>query len=177
MTPEEIQQQATDYTTGLARFFVQHGAALALQPPVDHFAIKAKDSAEFDDWIQALTDHAEHLSYIKRDNRRLATAILHDPLRCPGFGETCYLEIMEPKPDKIGKSAHGFEHIELFTPELDILADKLEKNGIKFERQEHGHHRTLVIVLDDEKYHEVKFTDCPLAQVINQDGDQRVVIK
>ena len=138
-----------------------------LRPPVDHCAIKARDSVEFEEWIAELLPFCTSASFAVLNNRRLATLELKMPVYFGVWGQTTVLEVMEPRPEKVGNDFTGFEHIELFHPSLNSVADTLEQKKVPFDHQENPGHKAVVLALSPEG-HEVKFTDNHLRLMVKK---------
>ncbi len=128
-------------------------------------AIKAEDTHQFDDYLGIFSPLSESMSYIEMNDRRLATAELINPLEFQTIGECRTLEIMEPRPEKVGMDIVGFEHIEMYHEPLEKIEETLKAKNIPYEFTSNPEHRALVVVIND-KGQEIKFTDKSLAQIV-----------
>jgi predicted metalloenzyme YecM len=178
LLPESLQTSADEYTAALKRFLDTQGLTEYFIPPVDHLAVKATDAQDYMHYMELILPFSEEISYVPLNNRRLATAKLTNPISFGELGETVYLEIMEPRPEKVGKDFTGFEHIELLCKDFNAVESVLKAKNIPYEMCENPEHRALVLKINDLGQ-EIKFTDKSLGQIVlNQvDRNEAVVIK
>lgn len=162
---EELQQQANDYVAALEDYAAKHG--LELGGPVDHFAVKLADGKAFDDFIDRILPLAEKVHCVNLNNRRISVAFLKKPIYFGRFGNCTDIEIMEPKPEKVGKDLVGFEHIEIYRPDFDDLLDLGEF-------KDNGHHKSIVIKLN-EKGQELKLNDSPIRDVLVKERKEGIL--
>jgi predicted metalloenzyme YecM len=138
----------------------------------DHLAIKCADSKDYDQQIQAWKKHSEtgKMSEVKLHGRRLAVARLLKEIPLTAFGGVYWLEIMEPRPEKIGKGIVGLEHIEFYSTNFDVIQKVLSNKGIEYEMQgqDNPGHSWVNIILNDAGQ-ELKLNDNPLSVVIPQE--------
>ncbi|CAN5457855.1 hypothetical protein BH10PAT3_BH10PAT3_6850 [soil metagenome] len=99
------------------------------------------------------------------DGRRLATTQLTGTMLVGAFGEVSWVEIMEPRPAKVGKDVVGLEHMEFYYPHFDRITDVLKKNMISYEVQNNSGHAWVNIVLNNQRQ-ELKLNDKSLGKTV-----------
>jgi predicted metalloenzyme YecM len=161
---EWLQSQATTYSDEVLAFLQQLSIS-HMVGPFDHLAIKAYDSADYESVIGAIRPACKSLSYIQMNNRRLATAHLREPIITRHFGACAWLEIMEPRPEKVGNDYVGFEHAEIFCKNFAALETLLKAKHIEYEFADNGAHRAYVLRIN-EAGQELKFTDTSLSIIV-----------
>ena len=166
-----LQQQAIEYTESLAQFLQNYPTlkSVILGHPIDHLAIKAYATEDYDQFIESIKAFVlTPFTFTPMDNRRIATAILKEPIQFLPFGQTEVLEIIEPKPEKAKKTAARFDHIEIFNPDFPTIEKILVKQSISFSRYQNSKHKALMIVIN-EKGQEIKFTNSNLKQIVAEE--------
>lgn len=141
---------------------------------IDHIALKAANSHHFDRIIEEFKRgwlaEAEKIFLTTLDGRRIAVGLLTGPLAVGKLGTVDCLEIMEPRPERVGKERVGLDHAE-FMPAMKLadLATRIETvSGIIPEWEPKAKHNTLCIHLGPNR-REVKFTDRELRSIINEE--------
>ena len=87
---------------------------------------------------------------IDMDERTLASLQLAQQIAVEPFGYVEWLEIMEPRAQKIGKGVVGLEHMEFSVPDLDEVSRTLLRYGVRdYERQSNPGHDWLSIVINE----------------------------
>lgn len=168
---DSLQDEAVLYLKSLNTYFEDNGITELLKPPIDHFAIKALDTNHYEKLLEDLIVFCNRLTYTKIDNRRLATGFLISAIDFGALGNTHIIELMEPKPAVTGKRSVGFEHIELFTPELSTVGQKLREKHVHFSVGGNLYHTTYILLINQE-HQELKFTDTKLADVITKEKQE-----
>jgi predicted metalloenzyme YecM len=173
-----LQDAALRYAEALAAFLQAHGLEELPMGPVDHAAVKAADAADFERALALLQEAAAHTSYTHLGGRRLAAIQLSQPLDFGAWGETDYLELMEPRPDRTTPGLTGFDHIELRVGPLNPVRAVLERKRVPFRFQEHDSHSSVVLRIN-EVGQEVKFTDVGLRGIVAEQirTGESIVIK
>lgn len=100
----EFTLQITEYAEALQAFRTEHDLPAEWFAVPDHLAVKCAGSADYESTIQTWLPLAAELSYVYLNDRRLATARLLGPLTVGEFGDIEWLEIMEPRPEKVGQA-------------------------------------------------------------------------
>lgn len=164
MKKTSFQIQTDHYAASLADFIAKHELPDEWFLAPDHVAIKGENSAGFEDMLEQLRPMAVRMTVIEMDGRRLATAELKHSLSVRSFGVVDWVEIMEPRPEKVGKDVVGFEHMEFYNPDFDAIRSVLDDRGIKYEMQQNPGHKWVNIVINDSNQ-ELKLNDRTLADV------------
>ena len=131
----------------------------------DHIAVKCSNSIDFEDTLDWYKDKSAQLSLVEMDGRRLAAAKMFSSITIASLGSVEWVEIMEPRPEKIGRDVVGFEHMEFYYPDFEAIKDILKDRRIKFEMQKNPGHAWINVVLNSAGQ-EVKFNDKPLSEVV-----------
>lgn len=117
----------------------------------DHIAVKCLDSRDYEDFLEQIDDDAEQISDITMHNRRLATVELLSGVALGSFGDVQVLEVMEPRPEKIGVGLVGFEHAEFYYPEFSGVRDILNSRQLAFEEpDDNDQHQCIVVAINGE---------------------------
>lgn len=143
----------------------------------DHLAIKCADSLDFDYTLQELLADASQVSQIEMDKRRLATLNLTSKIQIGELGSVEWLEIMEPRPENVGKDVVGLEHLEYYYPDFDEIREILEKYHIDFTEQSNSGLSWISIVLNKEGQ-ELKLNNKLLANIVDEqleNGEARLI--
>jgi predicted metalloenzyme YecM len=178
----KLQEEINQYCQNLRQFLFQNDLEeLVLNCSIDHFAIKLANSDHYSKYIDSLKKDSSSISDTEMHNRRLATALLNQPLMFMLIKQqtSCnVMEIIEPKPEKANKRLVGFEHIEIYHKDLDRVKQFLKSKNVAFEDYENPHHRAAVLVIND-KGQEIKFTDSRLEEIVEQQiaaGSSTVIV-
>lgn len=134
----------------------------------DHIAYKCQNGQHFDEVINEAADDAETMSVVVLDNRRLASARLLQPVYVESFGTVQWLEIMEPRPEKVGVDGVGLEHMEFYWPHFEYAEEVLRDRGVSYELQGNASHQWITIVIN-ESGQEVKLNNRPLADSVDEE--------
>lgn len=174
----ELQQAAETYTNELSHFLHSYNLGRFITGQVDHMAIKMADTRAYEDYLQKIESLCISLEYMNEGGRRLATALLNQSILFGDYGSTALLEIMEPRPQKIGNDLVGFEHTEFYYPNLKEVKDFLDKRGVVYEDYANPFHAAVACRVNPQNQ-EVKFTNAPLADSLRRerDGGLLTVIK
>lgn len=129
----------------------------------DHVAIKCADGAEYEAEMQAWLPEAAQAQSVPLNGRLLGSLRLLQPLKTSGLGQVEWLEVMEPRPEKVGVDPVGIDHMEFCFGDFDAAAKALGEKGIAYDSQENPGHKWLSIMADG---HEFKLTDKSLADVV-----------
>lgn len=141
----------------------------------DHIAIKAANTQHFEALLKQIRKGSWELGEVKRiistnmnDGRRITTVILAGSLTVGSLGEVRRVEVMEPRPDKVGKDKVGLDHVEVYWPHLKQAEDHLTTIvGIIPKKQSNASHNTLNIIFGNQR--EFKLSDRQLTSIVNQD--------
>lgn len=159
------------YADSLETFVSQHSLPADWFRVPDHIAIKGADATGFEELMNTFQPLANQLSYIEMDGRRLGTAQLVSSMAIGTFGSVSWVEIMEPRPEKVGKDVVGMEHMEFFYPHFDEIKSVLADRGIDFEPQENPGHAWINIVINDGGQ-ELKLNDRLLTDAVTEEIKQ-----
>lgn len=134
----------------------------------DHIAVKCVDADDYEATIASYEPQAEQMTYVVMDGRRLATVKLARSLAIASFGDVSWVEVMEPRPEKVGKDVVGLEHAEFTFTDFVAVRDTLNDRNIKYEDQSNPGHTWINIVLN-EKGQELKVNDRPLSAIVEHE--------
>lgn len=163
-----LQKVATTYNHLLYQFLQDHNLSNLYEGPVDHLALKALDTPDYESYLNLIKPSCRERSYIEKGGRRLATAQLKIPISFGWLGKTAHLEIMEPKA---GESGGFFDHIELFRNNLSTVTRVLNHADITYNLSSDPSHPTLVVKLSPNGP-EVKFTNRRLFDIVKKELSQ-----
>jgi predicted metalloenzyme YecM len=167
---KKFNLQVKDYIQILTLFVNQKGLPREWFMSPDHIAIKAADAKDFEALIEEFRPHSRRISCIDMDSRRLAVALMNKSIPMGAFGKVELVEIMEPRPDKLGDDVVGFEHMEFYYPYLERVQEELQRRGLKdgIKLQRNPAHSWVNIVLNDQGQ-ELKLNDNSLAVIVRQE--------
>lgn len=160
----ELRRVTDVYFEKLKDFMSSHRLEDLLAPPVDYIAIKCADSRDYETYLYFIKSLTLKRSEVMLQGRRITNLVLISPISFGDLGETCCLEVIEPKPEKVGHDLAGFEHIEIYNPDLENVEAKLRDVGVTYERGGNEYHNTIVVKIN-EQGQEVKFTSVRLADL------------
>lgn len=173
-----LTHEIANYASDLKRFIedARLPEAWFANPNPDHLAVKAANATHFERLVETLK--ANELADVQKiactvlDGRRIATAFLASEMLVGQDWEIGCLEVIEPRPERVGKDVVGVDHME-FDPrqKLSDVAQNLQSiHGIIPERQPKSGHNTLSVKFDAKKgKREFKFTDKRLAVVVSEE--------
>jgi predicted metalloenzyme YecM len=177
--PNNFERSVKQYADLLTEFRYAHGLlAKSLFKIPDHLAIKCHDASHFEETLETWKPRAAQASWVWLNRRRLASIQLQEELLVGEFGAITWLEIMEPRPERVGKDIVGIEHMEFVVPNLELMQTKLNDRGIDFEPQHNEHHAWLNIPIN-QLGQELKFTNTTLLEMTEiglENGDAEIVI-
>ena len=163
-----FEQQLDGYATQLEEFIDIYWLPQDWFAKPDHVAIKCADRTDFEDTVKELEEDAEQISCIDMDGRSLAAVKITGSIAVASFGEICWIEVMEPRPEKVGDDYYGLEHMEFTYPDFSLVRDILGERNIRYEMQSNPGHAWVNIVLNDEGQ-ELKINDKPLSEVVTEE--------
>lgn len=134
----------------------------------DHVAIKCADRSDFERTIRTFEDDAEQISAIDMNGRTLAAVRLASSIAVASLGDISWVEVMEPRPEKVGKDVVGLEHMEFTFPDFGLVRDLLSERNIPYEMQSNPSHTWINIVLNELRQ-ELKLNDKPLSEIVEEE--------
>ncbi len=105
--------------------------------------------------------------------RRLAALNLISDLPIASLGNISWVEVMEPRPEKLGKDVIGLEHMEFYYPDFDEVREVLQANDISFVEESNPGHQWINIVISDQGQ-ELKLNNRPLAVIVEEEIENGV---
>ncbi|MDQ3239526.1 MAG: VOC family protein [bacterium] len=172
---QKLQLDANAYLDELTTFLSKNNLTDLVLPPVDHFAYKLQDAPSYEQYLEQIAFYATSVKYIKINERRIATIILKDSISFKHLGQTSCLEVMEPRPQKVGIDFVGLEHIEVLCTNQDELAKKLIQRNISYDLFKSPYHEAIVLKINT-KGQEISFTNMPLNDVVALEGKSGKII-
>jgi predicted metalloenzyme YecM len=172
----QYEVEIANYADALQSFWDQHELPHDWFMRPDHIAIKCADGPAFDKALEKWMPEAVELSYVHMNGRRLATALLLVPVTVGAFGDVEWLEIMEPRPERIGSDPVGIDHMEFYYDDFEAAIEVLNAKGIEFAMQKNPNHNWLSIMANG---HEFKLNDRLLADIVaaELDSGEATVLK
>lgn len=165
------------YGEELQQFVAEHNLPLVWFAEPDHVAFKAGDSSSFELLIESFEPISSRISAIHMDGRRLATAELNTSVQVLGFGAVRLVELMEPRPEKVGVDYVGLEHMEFYYPNFEEVKTRLDTHKIAYSEQSNSGHSWINIVLNAAGQ-ELKLNDKLLADTVAEEitrGETEVI--
>ncbi len=167
-----FEQEVRDYAKTLTKFVIRHRLPPKWFAMPDHLATKASDRQDFEARVhgwRGLVLGREILG-IDKQGRTLASAQLETPISVGEFGSVKWIEIMEPRPEKVGQDVVGLEHMEFYYPHFFEIRMVLNDGGVDFTEENNSEdgkqgHAWINIVLN-EAGQELKLNDRPLAKIV-----------
>lgn len=165
-----VNEYALDATTYIA----QHALPNEWFVIPDHIAVKCADTADYEATIQAFAPVSRFISSIETGGRRLGTAQLLNKLSIGQLGRVSIVEIMEPRPEKVGASRVGVEHMEFYYPDFEraerFINDASSPDGetLPYEiNLDNTAHQTLILPFGEGL--EIKLNNRTLGQIIPEE--------
>ena len=159
----KFEMQLAEYVRALEAFRAEHNLPDIWFTQPDHVAIKCANGVDYEATFQAWVSKAADAQYAELNSRRLASMRLTSPLKAGELGRVEWLEVMEPRPEKIGVDPVGVDHMEFKFEDFESATKFLDAAGLDYERQENSGHKWLSISAHG---HEFKLTDKSLAEVV-----------
>lgn len=160
---DTFHKQVADYATALQKFRTDNDLPSEWFAQPDHLAIKCAGPVDYEQTVQNWLPQAASLSYAPLNNRRLASVRLSQPLVVGNNGAVEWLEIMEPRPEKVGKDPVGIDHMEFLFADFEAASTVLRAKNIPFEQEQNPLHEWLSIFAYG---HEFKLNNSVLAQIV-----------
>lgn len=164
----EYEEEIVDFAKTLEAFIDQHELPLEWFGVPDHLAIKCADGTDYDYRLEELMIDASAGSQVALDGRRLGALQLISPQPVGQLGSVGWLEIMEPRPEKVGDDVVGLEHVEFYYPDFAEIAELLDARGVAYTEQSNPGHTWINIVLN-EAGQELKLNNRLLADVVAEE--------
>lgn len=161
----DIKRQIEDYAHELEGFIERHELPSEWFEYPDHVAFKAADSQAFKSLIGTFQPLSEQISYVEMDGRRLATAQLLSHVTLGSFGDIQWVELMEPRPARVGSDVVGFEHAEFYFPNFEAVQKVLSDKEVVYEIQDNPGHSWVNIVINN-KGQELKLNNGRLKDIV-----------
>jgi len=170
-------QEIADYARELRAFIGQYDLPSNWFEVVDHVAFKYKDKAECEAAIKDFRKMSSQITAVHLNNRQLATAQLQLSLWIGDFGAAKWIEIMEPRPERVGQDIVGLEHLEFYYPNFGEITEALDSKGVLYEIQSNPGHNWVNIVINSTGQ-ELKLNDRMLGDVVAHElvtGESHVI--
>lgn len=169
----EYEEEIGLFAEALEAFIAKYELPQAWFKVPDHLAVKCADGLDYVFRMEELMPDSKQTSEIVMDERRLATLNLTSPVQVGNLGKVSWLEVMEPRPEKVGKDVVGLEHMEFYYPDFDEVTALLEKYGIEYKLETNPGHSWVNIVLN-EAGQELKLNDKLLGDTVNEEIEQGI---
>lgn len=173
---ERFQGELDSYVTELEKFVQEHELPDRWFEDPDHVAIKCADSEDFEVTLAEFKDVSNQISYIEEGGRRLAAAHLLKPLAIGRFGSVEWVEVMEPRPGRVGNDFVGLEHAEFCYPIFTKARSVLRKAGVEHDLRHNPGHDWINIAINDTGQ-ELKLNNRPLSKVMPDEIANEVAVE
>jgi len=151
------------YVTDLKAFVDRFNLPREWFKEPDHVAIKCQDAADYKAVIAGFSDGIVQQHEVSMNGRHLASALVAEGIPLGGFGSVQWLEVMEPRPERVGQDVVGIDHTEFYYPDLAAVQAQAIELGVEVQPESNPHHNWLTFVLND-RGQELKITDSRLAE-------------
>lgn len=158
-----------EYAKALDIFALKKELPYKLLAHLDHIAIKAANSDNFEVLVERFRPEVEQKKFVcvEKDGRRLASAPLLGEISLGSFATVGRLGIMERRPGTPEAPRPIVDHTESSVKDLEGLAeivDVLDLRGIEFEVQADSSRICLCVIINEDGQ-ELKFTDKALEDI------------
>jgi hypothetical protein len=133
----------------------------------DHIAYKTAGLNNFSDIVAQFSPESKKITVDQVDDRFIAAAELLGGVLVPHIGKIRWVEIMEPRPGKVGIDLVGIDHLEFYVEEgLEAIKKGLDRRGriIPYKFEDNDSHEWIAVKINGVGQ-EVKFTDTQLAEI------------
>jgi hypothetical protein len=169
----EYEDEIGLFAASLKEFIAKYELPDSWFKKPDHLAIKCADGLDYVFRMEELIPDAVQASEITMDGRRLATLKLTSEVSVGDLGAVSWLEVMEPRPEKVGNDVVGLEHIEFYYPDFDEVTDLLDKLGVVYKIETNPGHSWVNIVIN-EAGQELKLNDKTLEDIVTEELEQGI---
>lgn len=162
----------TKFADEVSSFFVQPGLERLLVGGLDHLAVKTKDQLDYQKYKNEILPLCLAMTEADLDGRKIATAKLDQAIVLTNstgqeLGRAFHLEIMEPRPTKIGRDLIGLDHIEFAIESFARAQEQLRSLDIPTNQGDgEDQYQHTVVVRINNRGQEVKLSDEPLSQLV-----------
>lgn len=167
----EYEEEIERFAASLSAFIEQYELPDEWFKTPDHIAIKCADALDYVFRMEELLPDSAQTSEIEMDGRRLGTMQLTSPVTVGELGNVSWLEIMEPRPEKVGDDVVGVEHMEFFYPDFDAVTKLLDQYGVAYKLEKNPGHTWINIVIN-EAGQELKLNDKLLGDTVQEEIEQ-----
>lgn len=164
----EYEEDIEEYAQALRNFIEKYELPEIWFGISDHLALKCADGEEYDYVLQELLPDTTQISEVSLDGRRLAALYLTADQAVGTVGKVRWIEVMEPRPEKIGKDLTGIEHMEFYYPDFSEIGQILASKGIDFSEQSNPGHAWINIVINNQRQ-ELKLNNKLLADMVHDE--------
>lgn len=169
----EYEEDIGLFAQTLGSFIERHELPEAWFKTPDHIAIKCADALDYAYRMEALIPDAVWASEITMNERRLGTLELTNPISVGELGAVQWIEVMEPRPERVGDDVIGLEHMEFYYPEFDEITQILTDRKIEYQLQSNPGHSWVNIVINDQGQ-ELKLNDKLLGDTVREEIEQGI---
>jgi hypothetical protein len=169
----EYEEEIGRYAKVLQDFITQHELPPEWFRVSDHVAIKCEDGFDYEHVVEELLPDTTQASQVELDGRRLGALWLTSDIPIGDITRVTWVEIMEPRPEKVGKDMVGVEHVEFYYPDFEEITDILDEKEVPYELQQNPGHAWVNITLNDQGL-ELKLNNRVLADVVEEELDQGI---
>lgn len=164
-----FEHAVAEYAESLVVFRAQRRLSTGWLSRLDHLAVKCLDTEHFDETVRLWLPNAREASYTKLDGRRLVSMHLAGRLALSRrLGSVDWLEIIEPRPERVGLDTVGVDHMECIFPNFAAARAILDDRGLPYQFQSNSSHEWLSIPINHQGQ-ELTLSNRPLADIVAQD--------
>ncbi len=176
---KDYLEQIDQYAVELENFISAHNLPEAWFAQPDHVAIKCADGMDYEDTMEEFKGEAKQRTEVEMHGRRLGTVKLISSVALGNFGDISWIEVMEPRPEKVGKDLVGLDHAEFHFPNFKPVKITFNMRGIHYKiPDDNPEHQSINVIINKVTDHEVKFNDKTLAYIVAhelKEGKARVL--
>lgn len=159
----DFEVQLAAYAQAIETFRLKHNLPDEWFAKPDHVAIKCADGADYVAEMRAWLPKAAQAQYVQLNGRRLGSLRLMQPMQAGNLGQIEWLEIMEPRPEKVGVDPVGVDHMEFVYGDYEAAAKVLEAKAVSYEPQGNPSQQWLSVEAGGREF---KLTGKKLADVV-----------
>lgn len=113
-----IDGRLPSYVTQLERYVDNQQLPYGWFEQPDHVGINVANYDDFDKTLDSYRECAQHISWVEKEGRRLASVWLSGKLAVGGFGDVEWVEVSEPPLELSAQYMIGLERVDFYCPDM-----------------------------------------------------------
>lgn len=172
-----IEGRLSSYVRQLERYIDYHQLPEDWFWVPDHLSVNAASSEDFDKTLDVYSHYAQHITWVEKEGRRLASVWLSGKLAVGDFGEISWVEVGEPPPELPSRHAIGLKRLDFYYPDFSHIKGfyAKKKNNVAVHIGPRYTHLNFGINVAAQ---EVGLANRPLSDVVGRElrsGEARIV--